>query len=75
MDTLKNTLEQLRSIEKASKELGNDIRKEGDIYAAELEDRLKKGLTGDAAIEHYNKWMEAANMSHLKVEKEHGKSN
>ena len=69
METLKNTLEQLKSIEKASEELGNSIRKEGDVYAAELADRLDKGLTGDAAIEHYNAWMEAANMSHLKVKK------
>lgn len=69
METLKNTLEQLKSIEKASEELGNSIRKEGDVYAAELADRLEKGLTGDAAIEHYNAWMEAANMSHLKVNK------
>lgn len=75
MDTLKDTLEQLKSIEKAAEELGERIRKEGDVYEAELADRLKKGLTGDAAIEHYNAWMEAANMSHLKVVKKHGKSN
>ena len=64
-----STLNQLKSIEKASEELGNCIRKEGDVYAAELADRLEKGFTGDAAIEHYNAWMEAANMSHLKVKK------
>lgn len=67
MDTLKKTLEQLKDIEKASEELGNSIRKEGDIYAAELEDRLEKGLTGDAAIEHYNAWMKKEGLCHLMV--------
>ncbi|WP_223177179.1 hypothetical protein [Prevotella rectalis] len=45
-----------------------DINKEGQVYQAELEDRLAKGLTGDAAIGHYNEWMETAGMSYLKVE-------
>ena len=67
METLKETLKQLKSIEKTSEELGNRIRKEGDVYAAELADRLDKGLTGDAAIEHYNTWMKDADMQHLMV--------
>ena len=29
--------------------------------------RKRQGLTGDAAVKHYNEWMDRHGMSHLKV--------
>jgi hypothetical protein len=43
------------------------MREEERVYAAELKDRLAKGITGDAAVKHYNEWMDKAGMSHLKA--------
>ena len=34
--------------------LGERIRLEGAVYRAELSERQKLGLTGDAAVKHYN---------------------
>ena len=47
--------------------IGRDMREEERVYAAELKDRLAKGITGDAAVKHYNEWMDKAGMSHLKA--------
>jgi len=47
--------------------LGQCMRKEAAVYAAELEDRQRLGLTGDDAIRHYNEWMDRNNMPHLKT--------
>ena len=47
--------------------IGRDMREEERVYAAELKDRLAKGITGDAAVQHYNEWMDKAGMSHLKT--------
>nr|WP_314645470.1 hypothetical protein [uncultured Prevotella sp.] len=47
--------------------IGRDMREEERVYAAELEDRLAKGITGDAAVKHYNEWMDKAGMSYLKT--------
>ena len=55
----------LRQISDNMEELGNTIRREEQVYKAEFADRLAKGLTGDAAIGHYNEWMEKAGMKHL----------
>lgn len=63
MDT-SNTLQEI--LDKLNK-LGDDIRREGAVYAAELRDRQEKHLAGDAAVEHYNAWMQAAGMEHLTV--------
>ena len=38
-----------------------------DLWAEELADRKRQGLTGDAAVKHYNDWMDRHGMSHLKV--------
>lgn len=43
------------------------MREEERVYAAELKDRLAKGITGDAAVKHYNEWMDKAGMSYLKT--------
>ena len=60
-------MEALREILVKLELLGESIRCEGLIFAAELEERQKLGLSGPEAIEHYNSWMERFNMSHLKV--------
>jgi hypothetical protein len=60
-------LTQLQQISNQLDCIGRDIREEERVYAAELEDRLAKGITGDAAVQHYNEWMDKAGMSHLKA--------
>lgn len=60
-------LSALRQISDGMEELGNTMRREEQVYKAELADRLAKGLQGDAAIGHYNEWMEKAGMTHLMV--------
>ena len=44
--------------------INRDLRKEGEVWDAELRDRRAKGLEGEAAIEHYNAWMAASGMEH-----------
>jgi hypothetical protein len=58
-------LTELQQVAKNIEELGNSMRREEQVYKAELADRLAKGLQGDAAIGHYNEWMEKAGMRHL----------
>lgn len=60
-------LTQLQQISNQLDCIGRDMREEERVYAAELEDRLAKGITGDAAVQHYNEWMDKAGMSHLKT--------
>lgn len=62
-----STLENLQRIADKMDSLGQSMRDEAAVYAAELADRQRLGLTGDAAIRHYNDWMERNNMSHLKT--------
>lgn len=62
-----DTLTSLKFIEQETVKLGQTIRHEGQIYREELEDRQRLGLTGDAAIKHYNEWMQRNGMSHLMV--------
>lgn len=60
-------LTQLQQISNQLDCIGRDMREEERVYAAKLEDRLAKGITGDAAVQHYNEWMDKAGMSHLKT--------
>ena len=39
-----------------------------DKTLKELEERLSLGLTGDAAVKHYNDYMDKYGMSYLKVQ-------
>lgn len=48
--------------------IGEDLAQEEDLYAAELADRQKKRLSGQAALDHYNEWMERCGRPDLKVE-------
>ena len=43
------------------------LREMEKVWDEELKDRLAKGITGDAAVQHYNEWMDKAGMSHLKA--------
>lgn len=60
-------LTQLQRISDNLEETGKDLREMEKVWAAELKDRLAKGITGDAAVQHYNEWMDKAGMSHLKA--------
>jgi len=60
-------LTQLQQISNQLDCIGRDMREEERVYAAELKDRLAKGITGDAAVKHYNEWMDKAGMSYLKT--------
>lgn len=64
---MKDLVDRLTDIAGRMDGIGRDIAKEGKVYREEMEDRERKGLTGKAAVEHYNAWMEAAGMPHLKV--------
>ena len=63
----KDILTQLQRISDNLEQTGKDLREMEKVWAAELKDRLAKGITGDAAVKHYNEWMDKAGMSHLKA--------
>lgn len=63
----KGVLESLVIIEAKARSMGMQMRKEAAVARQELADRQRKGLTGDAAIAHYNEWMHHFNMDYLIV--------
>lgn len=67
---MKQTVDRLQKIESQMEAIGENIRKEGQVYKAELEERLRLGLQGDAAIKHYNEWMKKYEMEHLMVKED-----
>lgn len=64
---MENLINGLTDIAGKMDKINRDMAAEEKTWRAEMADRERKGLTGDAAIEHYNAWMEAAGMPHLKV--------
>lgn len=62
-----NITGELNRILRGLERLGQDMRREHDVYKRELEERLRLGLTGDAAIRHYNEWMTAHDMEYLTI--------
>lgn len=64
---MERTLSKLKSIEKRLKELNSTMNRESRVFRKELEERLRLGLTGDAAINHYNEWMTRYGMNDLIV--------
>lgn len=54
-------------IERRARSMGSQMRREAAVARQELADRQRKGLTGDAAIAHYNEWMQRYGMEHLMV--------
>lgn len=65
---MKYILKTLQRIEQEVNALGNKMRQEQQILKAELEERLELGLQGDAAIKHYNEWMQHYGMVHMTIE-------
>ena len=57
-------------IETKGRSMGKQMRIEAAVARQELADRQRKGLTGDAAIDHYNEWMQRYGMEHLMVKME-----
>ena len=64
---MERTLNTLKRIEQDAEAIGKTIRNEGQVFRAELEERQRMGLQGDAAIKHYNEWMQRYGMEHLMV--------
>lgn len=64
---MRQTIRTLKRIEEEAIELGRSIRKEGQIYRLELEERICLGLHGDEAVKHYNEWMQRYGMDYLMV--------
>lgn len=64
---MKQTVDRLQEIESQMEAIGENIRKEEQVYRAELEERQRLGLHGEAAIKHYNEWMKKYGMEHLMV--------
>lgn len=64
---MKQSLGRLHQIESQMEAIGENIHKEEQVYRAELEERQRLGLHGEAAIKHYNEWMKKYGMEHLMV--------
>ncbi len=60
-------MKELENIADKLDTLHNQINDEERVWAEELADRQRLELTGDAAVKHYNEWMDRHGMSHLKV--------
>ena len=54
-------------LEQKVRSMGMQMRNEAAVARQELADRQRKGLTGDAAIAHYNEWMQRFGMDYLMV--------
>ena len=63
-------LKNLKDILKQLNDLNAQMNKEAKVFAAEQEERERRGLTGDAAVEHYNEWMKRHGMERLMVRDE-----
>lgn len=65
--TMQEMKHEFKRIERRLLELELEMRGEARICRQELEERLELGLTGDAAIQHYNDYMEKHEMYHLMI--------
>lgn len=59
--------QKLKDISNSLDSLNRELSKEEKVWAEELAARKRKGLTGDAAITHYNEWMDRHGMGHLLI--------
>ena len=66
-DNVNRQMEKLMALEAEAVAMGMQIRNEAAVARQELADRQRKGLTGDAAVAHYNEWMQRYGMEHLIV--------
>lgn len=62
-----DSLKKLQDISGSLDSLNRELNEEEKVWAEELADRQRLGLKGDAAIAHYNEWMDRHGMGHLKV--------
>ena len=60
-------MKELKDVAKKLDTINDQMNDEEKVWAEELADRKRQGLTGDAAIKHYNDWMDLHGMSHLKL--------
>lgn len=63
-------IKELKKIEQDLLSLGDLMREEERVSRAELEERQRLGLHGEAAVKHYNEWMQTAGFYHLMVDEE-----
>ena len=63
----KDTLSTLQDISDRLEDIHRDLIAEEKVMAAELAERKRQRLTGDAAVKHFNDWMDRQGMSHMKV--------
>lgn len=61
------TLKKLQEISNSLENLDRQMNEEEKVWVEEFADRQRLGLEGNAAIVHYNEWMDRHGMSHLKV--------
>ena len=64
---MKDALKKLEDITDKLDALNDQMNDEERVWAEELAERKRQGLTGDAAVKHYNEWMDRHGMGHLKV--------
>lgn len=55
---MQDILSRMADIEERLNTIGSDMKREEKIYLEERADRLRRGLTGDDAIRHYEEWMQ-----------------
>ena len=67
MNYMKDVLKKLEDITDKFDALNDQMNDEERVWAEELAERRRQGLTGDAAVKHYNEWMDRHGMGHLKV--------
>ena len=65
---MENTFSKLADIERRTNNIGQEMKRENQVYMQERNERLRLGLTGEDAIRHYNEWMGREGMGHLKAE-------
>lgn len=68
MSKKRDPLAELKRLERELKELSRKMHEEERIIAAELHERLRLGLQGDDAVNHFNDWMMLHNLTHLVIE-------
>lgn len=59
--------DQLKQLLQKHEALSKEMRKEEEVCQQEREERIRLGLTGDAAIKHYNDFMHLHGMDCLMV--------
>ena len=64
---MKDILKELEGIAEKLNTINTQMNYEERVWAKEVAARKRQGLTGDAAVKHYNDWMDRHGMSHLKV--------